>query len=296
MRVQSGVTFLLVCALAGACGKVVDQAPDAGPTCDDGKKNGMESDVDCGGSCDPCADGRFCVAGDDCMNGICTSGSCVAPSCSDGVKNGNELDVDCAGSCGAGKCKEGQACDDNTQCVSQLCAGTNVCISPKRVFVTTAMFTGAQIGGLAGADAKCMQAAMAAGLTGTYKAWLSDLTGSPSTRFTRSLLAPYVRTDGFQLASNWDDLTDGTLSGPINRSANNQPAPGGAACDTNPVWVWTNTEPNGTSGGDASSCANWTSTTGGSRWGRNTNADTIWTSACFGSTCANTAPIYCFEQ
>ena len=131
--------MVLVCALAGvaACGKVVDNAPDAAPSCTDGKKNGMESDVDCGGMCDGCADGKFCVAGPDCENGICNTGNCAAPSCSDGVKNGTELDVDCAGSCGAGKCKVGQTCNDNTQCQSQMCAGTNVCIAPKRVFVTT---------------------------------------------------------------------------------------------------------------------------------------------------------------
>jgi hypothetical protein len=36
---------------------------------------------------------------------------------------------------------------------------------------------------------------MAAGLPGTYRAWISDITGSPSTRFTKSTI-PYVRRDG----------------------------------------------------------------------------------------------------
>nr|MBA3500495.1 hypothetical protein [Deltaproteobacteria bacterium] len=205
----------MICALAG-CGKVVDTAPDAGPSCTDGIKNGQETDVDCGGSCDGCANGKVCSTGPDCENGICTGGACVASTCSDGVKNGTELDVDCAGSCGVGTCKAGQTCTDNTQCQSQMCAGTNVCIAPKRVFLTAGQFSGAQIGGLTGADAKCQAEAMAANLTGTYKAWLSDITGSPSTRFTKSTIVPYVRTDGFLLAQSFDDLTDGTIAGPIN--------------------------------------------------------------------------------
>jgi len=298
VRVQSRVALFLVCAVVAACGKVVDNAPDAGPSCTDNIKNGMESDVDCGGPCDPCADGKFCGGGDDCENGICNAGNCAAPSCNDGVKNGTELDVDCAGSCGVGTCKAGQTCTDNTQCKSQMCAGTNICIDPKHVFVTAALFTGAQIGGLNGADAKCQTEATAAGLTGMYKAWLSDLTGSPSTRFTRSLIAPYVRTDGFVLAAHWDDLTDGLISGPINRTANNQPGNGGAVCDANPIWVWTNTNPNGTISSDQSSCNNWTATTGGSTWGR-TNDASLWTSGCSGGAdfCGTrTAPIYCFEQ
>ena len=42
------------------------------------------------------------------------------------------------------------------------------------------------IGGVAAADQTCNDAAEAAGLPGTYKAWLSDSTSSPSTRFVRS--------------------------------------------------------------------------------------------------------------
>lgn len=292
----SRVTWVLVCALAGACDKVVDVAPDAGPACDDNIKNGSESDVDCGGSCEPCAVAKTCAAGDDCASGIC-NGTCAAPSCSDGVKNGDELDVDCAGACGAGSCKTGQTCDDSAQCVSQLCAGTNVCIAPKRVFLTAASFTGAQMGGLTGADAKCQAEADAAQLGGTYKAWLSDSTGSPSTRFTKSV-APYVRTDGMQLASDWDDLIDGNIAAPINRNAANQAANGAAnVCGATLVYVFTNTSNAGTPGPAGNSCTNWTSNSGPSAWGR-IDQLVFWTSNCSGGTdgCSMPTPIYCFEQ
>jgi hypothetical protein len=239
------------------------------------------------------------------MNGICTAGACAAPSCTDGVKNGTELDVDCAGTCGAGSCKTGQACDDNAQCKSLSCAGTNVCISPKRVFLTSGMFTGSQIGGLTGADAKCQTEANAAQLGGMYKAWLSDLTGSPASRFTRSVIAPYVRTDGLVLAQNFDDLIDGTLGGPINRNAMNQVQAGAPICDTNTFWVVTNTSSQGTMLSDQSSCSNWSSNTGGSAWGRNDRADSLWASSCSGGAtppppdipfCGKPSPLYCFEQ
>src|SRR5690606_7278964 len=36
--------------------------------CDDGIRNGGETDVDCGGPCGPCADGQSCRADDDCVN------------------------------------------------------------------------------------------------------------------------------------------------------------------------------------------------------------------------------------
>jgi hypothetical protein len=59
-------------------------------------------------------------------------------------------------------------------------------------FVSGTKFTGA-LGGLIGADQQCAALAGAAGLSGTYRAWLSDDTGSPATRFTPSTV-PYVHT------------------------------------------------------------------------------------------------------
>lgn len=47
-----------------------------GPTCDDNMKNGDESDLDCGGSCTPCADGEACNGGGDCIGGNCNGGVC----------------------------------------------------------------------------------------------------------------------------------------------------------------------------------------------------------------------------
>src|SRR5262245_56445509 len=53
--------------------------------------------------------------------------------------------------------------------------GACTCTAPARMRVfTTSLKYPAALGGLTGADAKCNAAAQAAGLPGTYKAWLSD--------------------------------------------------------------------------------------------------------------------------
>ncbi len=57
------------------------------PRCDDGVKNGSESDRDCGTGCTPCALNRSCISNDDCMSKscaeICVSSLHVDLFCSD---------------------------------------------------------------------------------------------------------------------------------------------------------------------------------------------------------------------
>lgn len=76
------------------------------PGCTDGKQNGAETDVDCGGSgacslaaCKACAVGKKCALPSDCTSLVCTSGVCKAATCSDKVQNGDEDGVDCGGAC-----------------------------------------------------------------------------------------------------------------------------------------------------------------------------------------------------
>jgi hypothetical protein len=51
--------------------------------CTDGRTTASETDVDCGGVCGGCSDGRRCATGSDCLSGVCTGGICgaVAPQC-----------------------------------------------------------------------------------------------------------------------------------------------------------------------------------------------------------------------
>jgi hypothetical protein len=47
------------------------------PSCSDGIVNGQESDVDCGGACDPCEIGQRCRRARDCSSGLCSTGECI---------------------------------------------------------------------------------------------------------------------------------------------------------------------------------------------------------------------------
>lgn len=64
----------------GACGAFCAHRCIAGqcilPTCTDALANGGESDVDCGGPCGNCVNGRRCNGPDDCASRFCISGSC----------------------------------------------------------------------------------------------------------------------------------------------------------------------------------------------------------------------------
>jgi cysteine-rich repeat protein len=54
-------------------------------TCDDGRKNDAETDIDCGGAvCGPCADGLACAADSDCMSKVCIASVCKPASLATG--------------------------------------------------------------------------------------------------------------------------------------------------------------------------------------------------------------------
>ena len=89
-------------------------------TCDDGLKNGIETGVDCGGPCDPCA---TCDDGEQNQGelGVDCGGPCdqACPSCNDGIMNQNESDVDCGTGCQL--CVGGKSCRVNLDCESYKC-------------------------------------------------------------------------------------------------------------------------------------------------------------------------------
>jgi len=95
----------------------------------DGRRNGGEADVDCGGTVKdkPCAAGQRCIGDDDC-EGKCTNKKCDAPSITDGKKNGDETDVDCGGAT-APKCVLDKACKKNDDCELDACTNDK-CVTP----------------------------------------------------------------------------------------------------------------------------------------------------------------------
>ena len=89
--------------------------------CDDQLQTTNETDVDCGGRCEPCALGQGCAVAADCQTNICTDGACVEiPRCDDERRNGDETDVDCGAQCPP--CENNASCLRDTDCQSQLCS------------------------------------------------------------------------------------------------------------------------------------------------------------------------------
>jgi hypothetical protein len=107
-------------------------------TCTDGMKDGMETDVDCGGPvCPACGTNKDCAQPTDCVSLVCTGGTCQAATDSDGVKNDSETDIDCGGalqgdgtanpaSDGAPACAPGKVCVLASDCTEGVCSGTPV--------------------------------------------------------------------------------------------------------------------------------------------------------------------------
>jgi len=124
-----------------------------------------------------------------------------------------------------------------------------------RVFVTSQTFNG-NLGGLAGADAKCMQAARDAHLSGTWKAYLGDSSIRPKDRLVPSY-GKYLRMDGTVIANNDSDLTDGSILRPISLNEFGQDVnwqyPGTAG-----VWIGNLLNPTEHSGNDNYTCKDWT--------------------------------------
>jgi hypothetical protein len=158
-----------------------------------------------------------------------------------------------------------------------------------RIFITSTDVN-SNVGGLTGADAVCQARATSVSLTGTYKAWLSDSTDSPSTRFTRST-HPYVRVDGMVVATNWTELTSGSIQNVLLDEK-------GSATD---ALAWTNTTIDGSPGGPGGSnknCSNWTSNKAGP-FANNGNPgglkDKRWTHNS-ATACEDLARLICVQQ
>ncbi len=98
-------------------------------SCVDTVQNQDETDVDCGGSCPACDDGKNCLADQDCSSNDCNENVCAAAACDDLKKNGAETDIDCGGA-DCLPCADGQACGVGLDCASETCL-ENLCVAPK---------------------------------------------------------------------------------------------------------------------------------------------------------------------
>jgi hypothetical protein len=232
-----------------------------------------------------CNDNGTWDAPSDC-DAVCLVDQCHA--CKPGKKQ-------CNGSTTVEVCgTDGEFVDTDCEFV---CANSACGQNPKTVFVTSTMYKGGALGGLAGADAKCQARATAAGLIGTYKAWLSDFTGSPATRFPQDV-GPYMLVNGSIVANNWGSLTSGSLRHALDITELGGAAPTTTSTICTGSVVWTDTDINGNLENSSETCGDWSDTNGQSAaWGLATAQDT-WTSFCNGGdgACNTLAPLYCFQQ
>jgi hypothetical protein len=175
-----------------------------------------------------------------------------------------------------------------------------------RVFLTKAGFTGdlrTQGGGttgLDGGDKLCQQAAEAAGLSGTFKAWLSDATANAIDRLDD--------VGGWYMAGPAPSLVFASKAGITG-------GPSGAIADEHGNYnfntPWTGTRPNGTAetaatdpyigtvsvfAGTSTNCKGWTvSTQDSGAQGAGGMTEGFWTEGGL-QQCQNSAGLYCFQQ
>ena len=120
------------CAVGTACTSDANCASNAcdavsqlcvASQCADQRKDGNETDVDCGGgTCSACAINQGCQLDGDCTSNACDgiSQQCDANQCQDNRQDGNETDIDCGGgTCGA--CALARKCLVDTDCTSNAC-------------------------------------------------------------------------------------------------------------------------------------------------------------------------------
>ncbi len=261
---------------------------------------------------------KFCMDGNDCTADTCDAktGSCVFTAVADKtpcVAGGNFCGV--AQTCTSGKCAGGSAksCDDKNACTDDSCdiktgACNNAlnpqCTKVRRVFLTSSTYSGA-LGGVAGANTLCQNIAIAKGLGGTWKAWLSDSVNYPAITFSQSSV-PYQLISGEQIAKNWADLIDGTIGVPIwsDESGKVIAAASGGSCNSDGPKVWSNTTVTGTrfTTTTTATCLDWQTSSNSITYkaltGNASKSGATWTNNCVTDKCDITVPghLYCFEQ
>lgn len=194
--------------------------------------------------------------------------------------------------------------EDLSQTLSQLCAsiylGDEPAFCRKTVFVTSQDYSGdlrepgnnSATAGLEGGDAKCQQAADAAGLNGVYKAWLSGYINSvihdPSTRFTHAS-TPYRDVNGEHLWDNWANIA-------LQFEAPDAPLNTDEYGNQKNDEVWTGTFADGQAA--AFHCENWTSAASpaSALFGLSNSVDIVqWTDYNY-HLCYEQKALYCFQQ
>ncbi len=228
--------------------------------------------------------------------GLCGDGSLdPGEECDDGLA-GNAQDAACLETCHNATCGDGYIRKNHEECDDQNndpADGCHICYRTRRVFITSALYQGAQFMGIAGADQRCRSLAAQAGLMNApkFKAWLSDSQISAGDRLHHAR-GRYELVNGLLVADNWDALVAGDLMNPINVTETSE---------TFETAVFTSTNPDGTTAEGADHCADWTAQELANRayWGASSESSAAWTladSPVNPQECGSHRALYCFEQ
>lgn len=283
------------------CGKTLAYCGDG--ACDPGDEDESTCRQDClpaakscgngrveeGEWCDEMGDSMTCDA--DCTDRVCGDGyqNDVIEDCDDGNHDNTD---DCVNECELASCGDGHVqagvedCDDENTDETDSCDINCKLIEHRKVFVSSKGYSGI-LGGLDGADAECNALAVAAGLSGDFKAWLSDGIDGPATRFTPGFTGVYELADRtLVVQGGWDGLTGESLAHAIDTDEYG---------NMNFASVWTNTDVNG-SPLSADDCSAWSSADGVSTIGKSSAVDVKWTNDAGEQLCASENSIYCFQD
>jgi hypothetical protein len=154
----------------------------------------------------------------------------------------------------------------------------------KVAFVSSTEYT-PDFGTAEAADALCTERASFVGLPGSFRAWLSDASSSPSSRFSRPL-GNYVRVKGAVIAKGWVGLTTEVLKVPLDYDEFGDETLLGFT-------AWTGTDADGTA--TSQDCSTW-SGKGQGTFGDIRAYDQSWTKMPSPAGCGGFGHLYCFEQ
>ncbi|MBZ5715925.1 DUF4215 domain-containing protein [Nannocystis pusilla] len=288
----------------GILSKPIEQCEDGNSEDDDGCSSDCQLEIpvtcgdgylDPGEECDDFQDGDpddGCT--DKCKFPVCGDGL-VSPSLGEQCDDGNADNTDkCIDTCKLGKCGDGyimdtmeqsEWCDDGNQSYDDFCNPS--CTTPKRVFVTSTTYDG-NLGNDEGARAKCQERANAAGLGGTWDAWLSS---NHEATFKLGIMGHVARLDKVSIAHGNTSVYGPNLLAPINVTEM-----GEVLAD---VEVWTHTTASGNrdwANDDTMGCLSFTSNHPNRQAGYGTTAatDKLRTQAGVAS-CAEFKHLYCFD-
>ncbi|MDQ3368315.1 MAG: DUF1554 domain-containing protein, partial [Myxococcota bacterium] len=187
------------------------------------------------------------------------------------------------------------ACSGTGSCTVVLTSSTSVTaefrLAPNLMFVSSVAFTG-NLGGLAGADAKCQALAAGANLAGTYRAYLSSIDGNTLITAASRMgsASGWVRVDGATVMNAVTQLASGGLANPPQLTE-----AGSDVGQSQTPFAWTGTNPAGTFD---STCTNSTVFTpwGGTSSSAMVGAATSTSSAVVAlgaADCASAMRLYC---